>query len=145
MTGVFFEECEHVAYLGYLIQVGDYKIPHSYIRAESYTVYKNVQDLDSYRDANGVLHRTALSHAPLKVEFETKDMLTNEEMGKLLRNIRNSFINSEERKASVTVYLPEEDIYITQDMYMPDIQPKIYGIFGNVIKYSSVRLAFIGY
>lgn len=134
-----------MAYSGYLIKVGSYEIPHGYIGAETYTVYKNSQDLDSYRDADGKLHRTALEHTPNKVEFETVNMLTNTEFATLMSNIRKNFTNVTERKASVTLYIPESDSYVTQDMYMPDIQPQLYFADKNVIKYKPIRLAFIGY
>ena len=134
-----------MAYEGYLIKVGNYKIPHSYIGAETYTVYKNTQDLDSYRDADGKLHRTALSHTPNKVEFETVNMLDNKQFATLMSNIRKNYTNEDERKASVTLYIPESDSYVTQDMYMPDIQPQIYFADSKTIKYQPIRLAFIGY
>lgn len=134
-----------MAYNGYLIKVGNYKIPLAYIAAESYSAYRNIQDLDSYRDGNGKLHRTALSHVPNKVEFDTRNMLTNLQFTDLMKNIQNNYKNSRERKATVTMYIPETDSYITQDMYMADIQPQIYGVFDNVIKYMPVRIAFIGY
>ena len=135
-----------MAYSGFLIKVGDYEIPASkYIRADSYSAYRNIQDLDSYRDANGVLHRTALSHIPNKVEFETPAMLTSIEYATLMSNTSANYTVPGERKASVTLYIPETDSYVTQDMYMPDPQPKIYSTHGGVIYYNAVRIAFIGY
>lgn len=134
-----------MAYQGYLIKVGKYKIPHKFIKADTYSPYRNVQDLDSYRDGNGVLHRNALEHVPCKVEFETPALLTNIQFKELMSNIQANYTNAIERKASVTLYIPETDSYETQEMYMPDITPKIYGIFNGVIKYNPIRLAFIGY
>ena len=134
-----------MAYEGYLIKVGDYIIPFRYMKAESYSAYRSIQDLDSYRDANGVLHRTALEHIPNKVEFETPAMMDNEKFTLLMSNIQANFTNVNERRASVTMYVPETDSYVTQDMYMPDITPKIYRATEKVIKYASIRLAFIGY
>lgn len=134
-----------MAYEGYLIKVGNYKIPHKYIKAESYSAYRSIQDLDSYRDANGVLHRTALTHVLNKVEFETIPLMTEAEFIELMSNIQSNYINQNERKVNATVYIPETGTYVTQEMYMPDIQPQIYGIFNNVIKYQPIRLAFIGY
>lgn len=134
-----------MAYEGYLIKVGDYKIPHSYIGAESYSAVKNTQDLDSYRDGDGLLHRDALEHTPYKVEFETRNMLTNTEFAILMKNIKKNFINTSEKKASVTIYLPEEDDYVTQNMYMPDINVPLYSATVEEVKYKPIRLAFIGY
>lgn len=134
-----------MAYQGYLIKVGNYQVPHKFIKADTYSPYRNVQDLDSYRDGNGVLHRNALEHVPCKVEFETPPLLTNIQFKELMSNIQANYINAIERKASVTLYIPETDSYETQEMYMPDITPKIYGIFNDVIKYNPIRFAFIGY
>lgn len=135
-----------MAYNGYLIKVGGYIIDTKrFVRAESYIVTRNIQDLDSYRDANGILHRQALDHVPLKVEFETPAMLTNSDMGELFSNIRANSKILKERKASVTLYVPELDDYVTQDMYMPDPQFTIYGNYQNKLTYNPVRIAFIGY
>ena len=134
-----------MAYNGFLIKVGNYTIPFKYMKAESYTAYRSIQDLDSYRDANGVLHRTALTHVPNKVEFETPAMLTDKTFSELMSNIQTNFTNANERKASVTMYVPETNEYVTQDMYMPDITPAIYHADSKKIQYKSIRLAFIGY
>lgn len=135
-----------MAYNGYLIKVGNYIIPAmEFIEANTYKVTKSIQDLDSYRDANGVLHRSALEHVIYKVEFNTQPNLSNGQMGKLFDNIAHNYTVSAERKAAVTLYVPEEDKYIIQDMYMPDPQITIRDIAGNTITYDSVRLAFIGY
>lgn len=134
-----------MAYQGYLIKVGDYKIPLSYIKSESYSVLKSGQDLDSYRDANGVLHRTALEHFLYKVEFETRAMLTNTQMADLLSNIRKQYTNTTEKKVHMTLYVPETDSYEDQDAYMPDITFSPYIVTSEYIKYNPTRIAFIGY
>ena len=135
-----------MAYAGYLVKVGTYTIPLSFIKAESYKVTHLIQDLDSYRDADGVLHRNALSHVPDKCEFECVPMLTNTEISTVVNSIRGQFTNAAERKASVTIYIPETDSYVTnEDMYMPDPEYSIYYADSNKIQYNSVRFAFIGY
>lgn len=134
-----------MAYEGYLIKVGSYTIPFKYIKAESYSAYRSIQDLDSYRDGDGTLHRTALEHVPNKVEFETPAMLTDITFSELMSNIRSNYINENERKASVTMYVPELNTYVTQDMYMPDITPEMYQADKKGIQYAPIRLAFIGY
>ena len=135
-----------MAYAGYLVKVGDYTIPaNKFIRAESYKATLSVQDLDSYRDANGVLHRTALNHRVNKMEFETPAMLTNTQMAELFSNIANNYTVPAERKFIGTFYVPELDAYVSQDMYMSDPSFMIYGIFDGVIKYNPIRIAFIAY
>lgn len=138
-----------MAYGGYLVKVGGassgYSIPLSFIKAESYKVTKIIQDLDSYRDADGVLHRNALQHFVIKCEFECVPMLTNTEISTVVNAIEAKFSNEPERKAVVSVYVPESDSYIEQDMYMPDIEYNMYYVDSTSIKYNSVRFAFIGY
>lgn len=152
-----------MAYNGYLIKIngssGDYELgvtkkdskgritfdTKKFIKADSYSVTLSGQDLDSYRDADGLLHRNALAHTCIKVEFETAPMLTNKEVAELMSNIRSRMSDQVEKKVSVTAYLPETDSYVTADCYIPDIQFPIYGTYGNVIHYDAIRLAFIQY
>ena len=137
-----------MAFAGYLLRVGSYEIDGTkFINWDKYNVTRNIQDLDSYRDASGVLHRNALAHVPLKVEFETRANLTNAEIAEFFGNINSNYTDAKERKANVTLYVPELDTYETQEMYMSDPQFKIKRIEPrtNVIHYESVRVAFIGY
>ena len=134
-----------MAYSGFLIKIGDYTIPaNKFIKAESYSPYVNMQDLDDWTDANGYLHREAVELKALKVEFETPAMLTNTEFSELMTKIRANFTNVKGRECMITAYIPEYDDYVTQMGYMADFQPQIYGTYGGVIRYNPIRLAFIG-
>lgn len=135
----------NLGYQGYLVKVGNYEIPLKYINAGSYNAFLSVQDLDSYRDGNGVLHRNALEHTPAKVEFETTPMLTGKDFAEVMKGISDNYTNGMERKASVSAYLPEKDDYFTQDMYMPDISPSINSILNGEVIYNAIRITFIGY
>ena len=82
-----------MAYRGYLVKVKgatdeqtDYIIPFEFIKAESYSVLRSGQDLDSFRDNNGDLNRTALDNFLYKVEFETPPLKTDTDIEKLLKN-----------------------------------------------------------
>lgn len=134
-----------MAYNGYLIKVGSYTIPQDKIRAESYSAVLHVQDLDSFRDANGLLNRTALEHTVPEVNFELKALMTNAEVSEIFSNIRNNYTVPLERRVSATVYVPELDDYVTQDMYMPDTNFPIYGTYNGVITYNAIPVSFIGY
>lgn len=137
-----------MAYSGYLIKVGTYTIPLSIIRAETYSAYKSVTDLDSYVDGNAVLHRNVCEHIAHKIEFETIPLLTNTQFADFMSNLYSQMASDQEkleRKVSVTAYIPETDDYITQDMYIPDIKPEIYFADANKIQYNQVRIAFIAY
>lgn len=134
-----------MAYQGYLLKIGNYEVPHSIIRAETYQVARNGQDLDSYRDANGKLHRTALEHFVIKVEFETKPLLTDQQFGDFMSNISANYTDVTEKKAMATAFIPELNDYMTQEVYVPDIKPTIYYADNNKVQYNQIRLAFIGY
>lgn len=132
-------------YKGYLVKVGNYEIPTTVIKAESYKIVKTIVDYESTRDANGVLHRTALDHVPYKVDFELVPMLTNTKLSAIMKSIQQNYTVAKERKSVVEFYSPEDDAYIKQEMYMPDIEYTMYGTYDGVIHYKEVRLAFIGY
>ena len=83
-----------MAYSGWLLKIGNYIVPMSFMKAESYSPYVNMQDLDDYTDANGYLHRNAVELKALKVEFETRAMLTNKTFNEVLNNIRSQFTNA---------------------------------------------------
>lgn len=61
------------------------------IRAETYEIAPcSRQDLDSYRDALGVLHRNALEHTATVVEFDIK-MIHEKQMQELMSAIVESY------------------------------------------------------
>lgn len=134
-----------MAYKGYLIKIGNYIFPLSMIKAESYKATNYGQDLDSTRDVNGILHRTALENTAPKVEFETRNMLDNTQVSSIFANIQANYTNAVEKKASVEVYVPELDRYVTSDMYMADFEPTMYFADEKEIKYLSTRMAWISY
>lgn len=134
-----------MAYKGYLIKIGNYIFPLSMIKAESYKATNYGQDLDSTRDVNGILHRTALENTAPKVEFETRNMLDNTQVSSIFANIQANYTNAVEKKASVEVYVPELDKYVMSDMYMADFEPTMYFADEKEIKYLSTRMAWISY
>lgn len=137
-----------MAYNGYLLQIGDYRITGSkLIEFATYEVSRKVQDLEPFRDATGALHRNSLPHVPLTVEFQLKGGLSNTQLGEFFGNIQRNYINALERKVSATVYVPETDEYITQDMYLVEPTPKIRRIDQqtNTLYYEALKIKFIGY
>ena len=134
-----------MSYQGYLIKIGDYKIPtDKFVKANSYIPYVNMQDLDPWTDANGYLHRNAVELKAIKIEFETPAMLTNTSFEELMSNIRKNYINATARECMVTAYIPEYDDYVTQRCYLADFTPQIYSNYENKIRYNPIRFAFIG-
>ncbi len=136
-----------MAFEGYLIKVGTYEIPMTFMVAKSYDVTRNVMELKAYRDANGMLHRNTVNHVPVKINFKTPSGLNNATVNEVLSNIRRNYKSALQRLATVTCYVPETDEYITQDMYMPDITMTIRDVDEEeqIITYESLKLTFIGY
>lgn len=131
-----------MAFQGYLIKVGNYTIPLTFMKLESYKSAPNQrQDLDSYRDANGYLHRNVLSHTASKLEFETP-YLSMRDMRSLIQNIRANYTNDLARTVELTYYDDETDTYKTGTFYMPGTVE--YNLFNKEI-YAPSRFAFIEY
>ena len=133
-----------MAYSGFLLKIGDYTFPEDMIALDSYSPYDNMQDKDPWTDENGELHRNPIELKPLKVEFETRNMLTNKELSEIMQNIRNNFVSEKGKGCYITAQIPFYDDYVTQYGYMADFQPRIYSTGGGVIRYNPIRFAFIG-
>ena len=134
-----------MAYSGFLIKIGDYIVPFKYIEAKKYKTGIKGQDLDSYRDSNGILHRNALKNVSIKTEWEVPSDLEELELRTLMDNINKQYVNSVEKKSLVTVYAPEIGKYVSMYCYEPDIEYTIDYADESTIKYSSFRIAFVGY
>lgn len=133
-----------MAYSGFLLKMNGITIPNKYMAYDSYKVTVNTQDLDSYQDANGALHRTVLEHSQIKIEWNFP-FATNIFLQELLGIFRSIWGEAKERKCICTVYVPEWDKYYSGTFYMPDSTYQIYSVKNNVVKYQSVRFALIEY
>lgn len=133
-----------MAYSGFLLKIGDWVFPESLMAANSYSPYVNMQDVDPWTDENGELHRNPIDLKALKVEFETKNMLTSTQFAEIMQNIRANYVSEKGRSCFITAYIPEYDDYVTQYGYLADFQPQIYTTGGGIVKYNSIRFAFIG-
>jgi len=131
---------------GYLVKIGTYTVPFKFIKAESYSCVWSVVDFDSYRDANGELHRDAVSdRRTMKVEWETPDM-SDTEIAELLTNIKSQFISAVAKSCNVTAFMPEEQAYKSDTCYLTsDVNFSIRYADANGLRYNPVRFAFIGY
>ena len=138
-----------MGFAGYLIKIGSFDtFFNKYISAESYSTAKKVFDIDSYRDANGVLHRNALDHLSYTISFNLTPM-SSDGVEEFMAAIRQNFTSALERKVTVTFFVPENNDYVTAEFYMPDIEFSINHIDANtivpVIYYDETPIKFIGY
>lgn len=135
-----------MAYKGYLLKIGNYVITgEKFINEASYDVTRQIQDLDSYRDTNGVLHRNTVRNTPITVKFSTRPNLDNDELALFLGTIAQNYITPAERKAHVEVFVPELNEYITLDMYIANPTIKIKKIDNNRVIYEAIEMNLIGY
>lgn len=120
-----------------------------YIRADSYLAYVNMQDFEPWTDAAGYLHRNAVGLKALKVEFETRAMLTNTELSELMSFIRSRYANEQERATYIRAYIPEYDDYVTQKGYIADFTPQIYWAKqiddnNGILYYNPIKFSIVG-
>ena len=135
-----------MAYAGYLFKIGTFQVPFNMIFTESYKVTKNDQDVDSYRDANGKLHRNALSNWAYKCEWEIPPMKTHTEIESFFDSIYGQFTNSVEKKGVGSFYVPELRGYFQGDVYLnSSVEFPMYRATPQFIQYGKIRVAFIGY
>lgn len=120
-------------------------IPNKYISLTSYVSTPNQrQDLDSYQDNLGKLHRNTLEHTRSKLEWNTPPLFERELLS--LQNILNSgIINSRERKLKIIHYCFDTHTYEQGEFYMPDITFTPLLIRNGEVLMDKVRLAFIEY
>lgn len=131
-------------YQGYLVKIDGHVISNDLIRAETYATKVNTQDLDSFTDANGVLHRNVVEHTAIKCEWNMP-VCDQTKMQSMLGILRSIWGESAERKATCEVYVPEWDRYYTGTFYMPDYQLKMLQATNTQIVYAETRFALIEY
>lgn len=121
-------------------------IPNKYISLASYVSTPHQrQDLDSYQDNLGHLHRNTLTHTRSKLEWNTPPMVERELMD-LQNIIESGIINDKERKVKIIHYCFDTHTYEQGEFYVPDITftPLLIRPNGEVLL-DKVRLAFIEY
>lgn len=131
---------------GFLVKIGNYTIPFRFIKYETYQALWSVVDFDSYRDADGELHRDAVSdRRTLKVEWETPDM-SDTEFETFMSSIRAQFTSAKAKSCNVTAWVPEMGAYKSDKCYLTsDVNVTIRYADSKGLRYNPIRLAFIGY
>lgn len=134
-----------MAYSGFLIRLGDYTVPWEYIQAKTYKTTLSVIDVDSTRNANGDLIRNALDSRKNIAEFQTPPCMSNADMAELFGNIADNYVIQKERKLIATLYVPEIDDYMTQELYLQDPEFVISYKDEDTVYYEPTTLAFTAY
>ena len=135
-----------MAFEGYLMKSFGTIFPHKYIQISTYqTTPSQRQDLDSYQDSKGNLHRTVVPHDRSKIVFKTMDDLKLAEKQEIQAFFNGAMTNARERKITLTYWNDEDNIYKTGSFYIPDVTYPIKRIMGNDIVYDSVEYHLIEY
>ena len=108
-------------YKGYLVKVGNSNIPTKYIAESSYyATPAQRQDLDSFRDNKGRLHRDVVENMPSKVEFKLMAGLSEEQVNEVVSIFYRNYTVRAERKALISFYDPSTGQYCEEYMYLKD-------------------------
>lgn len=135
-----------MAFEGYLMKAFGTTFPHKYIQISTYqTTPSQRQDLDSYQDSKGNLHRTVVPHDRSKIVFKTIDDLKLAEKQEIQAFFNGAMNNARERKITLTYWNDEDNMYKTSSFYIPDVTYPIKRIMGNDIVYDSVEYHLIEY
>lgn len=116
------------------------------IKAETFKTTPNArQDLDSYRDTEGVLQRNALSHTATIVEFDTVPMWDNK-FSAMMNAITSSYSNINERDSTATYFDEENQTTKTGHFYLDsNFQVSVMQQWGNRTLYDSCHFKFVEY
>ena len=136
-----------MAFDGYLLKMGGDIFPLSFVYKESYKITPNRrQDLDSGRNANGVLERNVLDHMPSTISFQAKPM-NNTDLDKMMSFIRSHYVSEREKKLIIEYFCPDINGYKTGEFYVPDIEYVInmVDVEKKTILYYGFQLEFIEY
>lgn len=133
-----------MSYSGFLFKFGEYDFKRM-ISADSYDVTPNArQDLDSYRDANGLLHRNALDHTATSITFTIRAH-SEQEHEEMMAAIRANYINPNERDGNCTYYDPEYCGYKTGHFYIDsNLSFHIYGTYDGIM-YGAKEFSVVEY
>lgn len=116
------------------------------IKADSYNVTPNArQDLDSYRDMDGVLQRNALAHTATIVEFDTIPMWDHK-MQPLLSSLSSQYLNYNERDAICSYFDPESGAMKSGHFYLDsNFKVSIKQVWGGKKLYDACHFKFVEY
>lgn len=116
------------------------------IKAETYKITPNArQDLDSYRDTNGLLHRNALAHTATIVEFDTVPMWDTK-FSAMMSAITSSYTNVNERDGTATYFDEETQTSKTGHFYLDsNFQVSVLQQWGSKTLYDSCHFKFVEY
>ena len=107
-----------------------------------------IQDLDSYRNGNGVLKRNVLPNKVPSIEWSTP-YLRYEDKCRLIALINEAMTygvgTKDQRKLRARYYNDWLDDYDTHNFYVPNVQFQYGGLYHGAPMYLPIKIQMIGY
>lgn len=131
--------------MDYMIKFGDEILPNKYLMQDGYISVPNQRtELDAYRDADVLLHRSTSPNYKSKIQLTLCPM--NEDDKRNVKNIiKSGMVNEVERKVYVTYWNEEFDAYTSGFFYIADVSYQPMGMYGGELWYNSVELELTEY
>lgn len=128
-----------------LFQFGSFEFLE-HIELDSYVIIPNARlDMDSYTDANGVLHREALEHTKTKITFSLLE-LSQSQMAEVMNGLTSNYIDFKQRDATCTYFDPETNSVKTGHFYLSsNLELRIKEVRKGEFIYSPTELVFVEY
>lgn len=133
---------------GWLLKFGSQEFPVKYLAVDDCDSTPDQRtEIDSYRDADNLLHRETSPNHKTKLEYNTIDDLTLEDKIIIQEIMKSGLLDAVQRKYQVTYWNDESNEYETGEFYVPDItfrQKRVDRVKKTII-YGSIRIALIEY
>lgn len=137
-----------MAYQGYLFKIGSYTLPLKYVEYKSYKAQRIIQDVNSKRSADGILHRKIAKNKPPKCSLSLLAGLDSNTVGNILKHIQDNYTIPDQKAGNCTVFVPEINDYRTVKMYLDsELEITIEEVDNdkNLVYYDTITLTFVGY
>lgn len=142
-----------MAYSGYLLAIGNWKVPAKYILPDSYKVGHAKTKLADWTDYNNERHVVYSKKAFTTISFQTPQnfKITDEDMAlfhEALQNARSVVIIDDTNSKvhddmyQLVFYNPETDEYLINDFTLEGLEFTINGITDKNVYYSPLQFTF---
>ena len=137
-----------MAYEGWIISIGKWKIPKTYIQPETYKIGLDkdlLKEWTDYRNKRHVVYAAGVSAGQTTLQFETFK-ITSKEMGEFHKYLEAAKYNIEgvnKEVYKITYYTPQTDSYEVKDFTLESMQYTVWGINKREVIYSPVKFSFL--
>lgn len=135
---------------GWLIKFGDVQLPNSFLLADGWEDTPNQRiEIDTYRDANVLLHRETAENFKTKLKLNIREMSLEERIAfdNVIGLASLPITDKKQRRVRVTYWNDETLTYETGVFYMPDTTYVIHRVDedNKDIEYNDFSITLIEY